>query len=180
MTITDLATPRRTFSDADLLLDVRGLSVEYGTGPHALRAVDRVDLRLHPGEVLGIVGESGSGKTTLAFAIARLLKPPGRVTAGEVWYHPRGGQPADLLAMSEADLRAFRWSDLSVVFQSAMNTLNPVLRLRTQFADTLRAHRPGIGLAEIQSRTRELLQLVGIAPEQIGRASCRERVFSSV
>jgi oligopeptide/dipeptide ABC transporter ATP-binding protein len=166
MTITDLATPRRTFGDADLLLDVRGLSVEYGTGPHALRAVDRVDLKLHPGEVLGIVGESGSGKTTLAFAIARLLKPPGRVTAGEVWYHPRGAQPADLLAMSEADLRSFRWSNLSVVFQSAMNTLNPVLRLRTQFADTLRAHRPGIGPAEIQSRTRELLQLVGIAPER--------------
>jgi peptide/nickel transport system ATP-binding protein len=166
MTVTDTAAPQRAFSDSDLLLDVRGLSVEYGTGAGSLRAVDRVDLQLRRGEVLGIVGESGSGKTTLAFAIARLLRPPGRVTSGQVQYFPRAGAPADLLTMTDAELRAFRWSDLSVVFQSAMNTLNPVLRLQTQFADVLRAHRPGIGLADIRQRTRELLQLVGIPADR--------------
>jgi oligopeptide/dipeptide ABC transporter ATP-binding protein len=166
MTVKDRAAPQRAFSDSDLLLDVRGISVEYGTGVNSLRAVDNVDLQVRRGEVLGIVGESGSGKTTLAFTIARLLRPPGRVTSGQVRYFPQGGEPADLLTMTDAELRAFRWSNLSVVFQSAMNTLNPVLRLRTQFADVLRAHRPGIGLTEIRQRTHELLQLVGIAADR--------------
>jgi peptide/nickel transport system ATP-binding protein len=149
-----------------VLLDVQGLTVDYGAGRGRLRAVDNVDLQLRRGEVLGIVGESGSGKTTLAFAIARLLRPPGQVTGGQVRYFPEQGEPVDLLAMPPGQLRKFRWSALSVVFQSAMNTLNPVLRLRTQFADVLRAHRPGIGAAEIQERTEELLQLVGITPDR--------------
>jgi peptide/nickel transport system ATP-binding protein len=152
--------------ESDVLLDVQGLSVEYGTGKGALRAVDNVDLQLHRGEVLGIVGESGSGKTTLAFAITRLLRPPGQVTSGRVLYLPRTGEPIDLLTMTESELRAFRWSALSLVFQSAMNTLNPVLRLRAQFADTLRAHRPGVRSDEIRDRTAELLQMVGISPDR--------------
>jgi peptide/nickel transport system ATP-binding protein len=165
MTMTTRARARR-FDASSVLLDVQGLSVEYGTGAGRLRAVDRVDLQLHRGEVLGIVGESGSGKTTLAFAISRLLRPPGQVTDGQVRYYPEAGDPVDLIDMTDAQLKAFRWSTLSVVFQSAMNTLNPVLRLRTQFADTLRAHRPGIGAAEIKVRTAELLQLVGITPDR--------------
>ncbi|MDR2985961.1 MAG: ABC transporter ATP-binding protein [Nocardiopsaceae bacterium] len=166
MTIADTTPAEREFSDRELLLDVHDVSVEYGTGGGALRAVDGVRLELRRGEVLGIVGESGSGKTTLAFAISRLLKPPGRVTTGHVRYFPVNAEPVDLLTMSDGDLRAFRWSALSVVFQSAMNTLNPVLRIRSQFADVLRTHRPGIGPAEIRKRTLELLEMVGIAADR--------------
>jgi oligopeptide/dipeptide ABC transporter ATP-binding protein len=166
MTVTSASAAAGQTSGPGVLLDVQGLSVEYGAGRGALRAVDNVDLQLHRGEVLGIVGESGSGKTTLAFAITRLLKPPGQVTSGRVLFHPKTGEPIDLLTMTGPDLRAFRWSALSLVFQSAMNTLNPVLRLRAQFADTLQAHRPGIRPEEIRDRTAELLQMVGISPDR--------------
>ena len=150
----------------EVLLDVQGISIDYGAGRGAANAVDNVSLQLHRGEVLGIAGESGSGKTTLAFAISRLLRPPGQVTGGRVIYHPRTGESVDLLKMSDAELRAFRWSALSLVFQSAMNTLNPVLRLKTQFADVLRAHRRGIRAEEIHNRTIELLQMVGITADR--------------
>ncbi len=166
MTAAGAAGPAPRPGTGEVLLDVQGLSVEYGAGKGRLRAVDNVDVQLHRGEVLGIVGESGSGKTTLAFAIARLLRPPGQITSGQVLFHPKTGDPVDLLTMTDAELRAFRWSALSLVFQSAMNTLNPVLRLRVQFADVLRAHRPGIRSDEIRARTDELLQLVGITPDR--------------
>ena len=166
MTATSGSVAAHQAMSSSVLLDVQGLSVEYGAGAGRLRAVDNVSLQLHRGEVLGIVGESGSGKTTLAFAISRLLRAPGQVTAGRVLYQPKTGDPVDLLKMTDTDLRAFRWSALSLVFQSAMNTLNPVLRLRAQFADVLRAHRPGIRAQEIRDRTAELLQMVGITPDR--------------
>jgi peptide/nickel transport system ATP-binding protein len=166
MTTTSELAPARPFDASTVMLDVQGLSVDYGTGPGGTRAVDNVNLQLHRGEVLGIVGESGSGKSTLAFAISRLLRPPGQVTGGNVRYIPENGPPVELLEMTDAQLKAFRWSSLSVVFQSAMNTLNPVLRLSAQFADVLKAHRPGITAAEIKTRTAELLQLVGITPDR--------------
>jgi peptide/nickel transport system ATP-binding protein len=166
MTAQSATAPAHVSGGSDVLLDVQGLSVEYGAGKGRLRAVDAVNLQLHRGEVLGIVGESGSGKTTLAFAISRLLRPPGQVTEGRVLYYPKTGDSVDLLTMSDTELRAFRWSALSLVFQSAMNTLNPVLRLRAQFADVLKAHRPGIRPEQIRDRTAELLQMVGITPDR--------------
>jgi len=166
MTGQSASAPPHLSGGSDVLLDVQGLSVEYGAGKGRLRAVDTVNLQLRRGEVLGIVGESGSGKTTLAFAISRLLRPPGQVTEGRVLYHPKTGDSVDLLTMTDAELRAFRWSALSLVFQSAMNTLNPVLRLSAQFADVLKAHRPGIRPEQIRDRTAELLQMVGITPDR--------------
>jgi peptide/nickel transport system ATP-binding protein len=166
VTAASVGRPVSRFDPDDVMLDVVGLSVDYGAGPEAVRAVDDLDLKLRRGEVLGIVGESGSGKSTLAFAISRLLRPPGQVVAGEVTYHPPGGAPVPLLDLSDKQLREYRWSDIAVVFQSAMNTLNPVLRLSAQFADTLQAHRPGITPNEIAERTAELLQLVGITPDR--------------
>ncbi|HEX6796294.1 MAG TPA: ABC transporter ATP-binding protein [Ktedonobacterales bacterium] len=179
------------------LLEVRRLSVEYQTGAEPVRAVTKVDFTLHRGEILGLAGESGSGKSTLAYAVARLLRPPAVVTGGEVRYWPRadrapdgdgltvyaasplspsprrerglgGEDPIDVLRLRPADLRAFRWNEMAIVFQSAMNALNPVTSLGRQIDDTLRAHRPQMTRAERRHRALELLRLVGIAADRIG------------
>lgn len=150
----------------EVALEVTGLSVDYGAGPETIHAVDNVSLLLHRGEMLGLAGESGSGKSTLAYAMTRLLRPPGTVTEGQVLYHPRSGQPVNLLAMSADELRRYRWAELSIVFQSAMNALNPVMPVRSQIDDVLRTHLPGLGRRERAARIAALLDLVGIPPDR--------------
>jgi peptide/nickel transport system ATP-binding protein len=143
------------------LLAVRDLSVAYATGGGVVRAVDHVDLDVQRGEFVGIVGESGCGKSTLLFAIAQLLSPPATITNGVVRFHGN-----DLVTMTERELRTVRWRDFSVVMQSAMNALNPVLQVATQFNDVLRAH--GITARdEIRSRSEHVMALVGIDPTHL-------------
>ncbi|MEV0165875.1 ABC transporter ATP-binding protein [Nonomuraea fuscirosea] len=157
--------------DSPVLLDVAGLTVEYGSGPGAVRAVDDVSFRLRRGEILGVAGESGSGKSTLMTALTRLQRPPARIAGGAVTYHPGGcsggADPGiDLLAASPARLRELRWDSLAVVFQSAMAALNPVMRLGAQFVDVIRAHRQ-VGRKEAWARAEELLELVGIPANRV-------------
>jgi peptide/nickel transport system ATP-binding protein len=170
------------------LLEVKRLSVDYLSDSGAVHAVNDVSFTLHRGEVLGLAGESGCGKSTLAYAIARLLEPPAFVTAGELLYHrpPRSSQSdaqlpelpvtdsredeqqrLEILRLSPAQLRAFRWNDLAIVFQSAMNALNPVATVGAQIDDVIRAHRPLMSAQERKERARALLQLVGIAPDRL-------------
>jgi peptide/nickel transport system ATP-binding protein len=144
------------------LIEVRGLRVDYGIGQDAVHAVVDADLTLLSGQVLGLAGESGSGKSTLAHAMTRLLRPPGVITGGEVRYHPAPGTSVDLLAAGEEDMRAVRWSQISVVLQSAMHALNPVLPIGAQLTDVLRAHRPGMSRAARRDRAGSLLTMVGI------------------
>ena len=140
------------------ILEVRDLSVQYLLERSVITAVDRVSLDLAAGEFLAIVGESGCGKSTLLFAIARLLFPPAAITGGTVRFQGR-----NLVGLTERELTAVRWKDLSVVLQSAMNALNPVLSIGAQFRDAMRAH--GVtGKQEIAQRSAELLQRVGIDP----------------
>jgi len=149
------------------LLEVSGLCVDYGAGPGTVHAVLEADLVLHRGEVLGLAGESGSGKSTLAYAITRLLRAPGMITGGSVGYHQEPGRVVDLLAADEGVLRVLRWSQISVVLQSAMNALNPVFTIGSQLTDVLRAHRPGMGKAERRARAAELLAMVGITADRL-------------
>lgn len=171
-----------TFAETERLLDVRGLNVDYEADNGAVHAVKDVNFSLNRGEILGLAGESGCGKSTLAFGIARLLRPPALVTGGEVIYYPRvrsestivkmrnlpmvdGG--IDVLSLTSQQLRAFRWNELSVVFQSAMNALNPVLSVGTQIIDVLKTHWPGKGKDYYYQRAVELLNLVNIAPDRL-------------
>jgi peptide/nickel transport system permease protein len=151
---------------ADVVLAVHELSVTY-RGERPVPAVREVSLVLRRGEILGLAGESGCGKTTLAYAINRLHSPPAEVTAGSVTFHDRVDGPLDLLALTPEQLRAFRWSKLSMVFQGAMNALNPVLTVRAQLEDVLTTHRPEMTRAARRARCAELLTLVGVDPVRL-------------
>ena len=140
------------------VLEVRDLSVEYIMERGTVLAVDEVSFDLAPGEFIGIVGESGCGKSTLLFAIAQLLTPPAAITGGSVTFLGR-----NMVGLTDRELAAIRWKDLSVVMQSAMNALNPVKSIGAQFADAMRAH--GVASkAQIADRSAEVLRMVGIDP----------------
>ena len=152
---------------ADVVLRAEHISVEYG-GARPTRAVRDVTVELRRGEVLGIAGESGCGKSTLAYALTRMLKPPAYATGGSITFYPAGGAPVDVLALEGEELRQFRWNKIAMVFQSAMNALNPVTSLARQFDDIFAAHRPSMDRAARLARARELLDMVGIDPARIG------------
>ncbi len=145
------------------VLDIRDLSIAYRSEAGDVRAVRDVSLALNPGEVVGLAGESGCGKSTLAYGSIRLLRPPAVITAGSVTYHGRRVGPAgvDVLAAKPEQLRALRWREIAIVFQSAMNSLNPVLRVRDQLLDAVGAHLP-LSDEQRHARTVELIEMVGI------------------
>ena len=148
------------------VLSVRDVTVVYET-ERPVTAVRSAGFELGRGEVLGLAGESGCGKTTLAYAINRLHQPPARISSGSVTFHDRDGGDVDVLALEDEELRAFRWSKLSMVFQGAMNALNPVRTIGYQLDDTLRAHRPRMARAARRERSAEVLTRVGVDPVRL-------------
>ena len=146
--------------DPKNILEVRGLSVAYASEHGPVVAVDDVSFDLRRGEFLGIVGESACGKSTLVYAIARLLGAPlaGEITDGQMLFKGR-----DMVTLSDKQLRHIRWRDYSVVMQSAMNALNPVLTVAAQMRDACEAHST-MNKRQIEERSREVLRLVSIDP----------------
>ena len=140
----------------DVLLDVRDLRVEYVSDRGSACAVDGVSFSLQQGEVLGLAGESGCGKSTIAHALIRTLRPPAIITGGQIIFQDR-----DVLDMQYQELEDFRWRSISLVFQSALNALNPVMTIGDQIMDAIQAHQP-IAMAVARERATGLLTLVGI------------------
>jgi peptide/nickel transport system ATP-binding protein len=144
----------------EVILRVKDLRVYYHTGSGAVRAVDGVSFELSQGQRLGLVGESGSGKSTTALAIMRLLNPPGRIEGGQILL----GE-TDLTTLSDEEMRQARFSQVSLIPQGAMNSLNPVMRVREQFYDTMAAHLPRFSKKEAEKQVVGLLAQVGLRRE---------------
>src|ERR1051325_9199524 len=121
------------------LLQVSGLKVEFPTRRGPFKAVDDVSFDVMPGERLGLIGESGSGKSTIALSLMRLIRPPGRIAGGQALLERADGSVVDLLTTSEDQMRSSRLAEIALVTQGAMNSLNPVLRIRDQVIDAMEA-----------------------------------------
>jgi peptide/nickel transport system ATP-binding protein len=146
----------------EALLEVKDLSVEYRAVRGKLKAVSGVSFTIDRGEFFGLAGESGCGKSTIAFAIMRLLKGAANITGGEINF--RGN---NVLSFGLEELRLFRWEKTSLVLQSAMNNLNPVISIGSQLCDVILAHER-VSVKQATNRARELLALVNIDTDRIG------------
>ena len=138
------------------LLQVKNLSVHYRTSGGVVRAIERVSFNLEEGSYLGIVGESGCGKTTVAKAILRLLPQNGQVTEGSIHFRDR-----EILSLSEGDFRKLRWREISMIPQSAMNALDPVIRVGEQIHEAVLTHE-AMNAEEAQSKAGEFFAMVGL------------------
>ena len=142
------------------LLEVNHLRVHYHTPRGPVKAVDGVHLALQPRERLGLMGESGSGKSTAALSLMRLIKPPGRIESGEVRL-----DGLDIMSLSPAQMRQVRLAQVALISQGAMNSLNPVMRIRDQIIDGMASHGVRMSPRGWDRRVSELLERVGLRPE---------------
>jgi oligopeptide/dipeptide ABC transporter ATP-binding protein len=146
-----------------MLLEVNHLKTYFHTSKGILKAVDDVSFNLDSGEALGIVGESGCGKTTCALSISKLLPKEGYIDGGEILLNG-----IDLARLSEKDIRAHRWKDVSIVFQGAMNALNPVMTIGKQIAEAIELHE-GLSRHAAMNKAADMLELVEIPRDRIHR-----------
>lgn len=141
------------------ILEVRDLNTNYHTPRGAVKAVDGVSFTLNAGERMGLIGESGSGKSTIALSILRLIRPPGKIENGEILL-----DGLDLLSLNDEEMRQKRLAEIALISQGAMNSLNPVSRVRTLMLDAFRNHDIELPQAESEQRVATLLARVGLQP----------------
>lgn len=146
-----------------MLLEVKNLKTYFRTSKGILKAVDDMSFNLDSAEALGIVGESGCGKTTCALSIAKLLPKEGYVAGGEILLNGK-----DLARLSEKEIQAHRWNDISIVFQGAMNALNPVLTVGRQIAEAIELH-DHLDKSSALKKAADMLELVEIPRDRINR-----------
>ncbi len=166
--MTTRSIPRK---DAPVVLSVENVSIEYRTSRGLVRAVRDVSFNLRRGEVVAIIGESGSGKTTLGLGLIRLLADTARMSSGKIIFNRLNGgdkvaESVNVMELNKRDLRAYRWNDCAMVFQSALNAMNPVLKVSQHFEDTAQAHgiRPG---KDLTRRSFDFLRMVRLEPERV-------------
>jgi peptide/nickel transport system ATP-binding protein len=152
------------------VLEVEHLTTHYRILRGWVRAVDNVSFQVQQGEALGIAGESGSGKSTIALSLLKILPAGGHIRQGKITF-----QGQDLVPLSEKEMRKIRWKGISIVFQGAMNALNPVFKVGDQIGEAIRLHEAGVTSADVKERVAKLLETVGIDPE---RASNYPHEFS--
>ncbi len=146
----------------ETILQIENLTVHFPIHIGTVRAVAGVDLQLEQGEVMGLVGESGCGKSTLGFSILRLLRPPGEIVGGRILYH---GQ--DIVQMREEEILALRGSNIAMIFQDPLTSLNPLFRIDEQFIETLLTHEKGLDRKSAFERAERMLESLGISPERL-------------
>jgi peptide/nickel transport system ATP-binding protein len=154
-----------SFDANQVVLQVRDLSVSYLARRGRVRAVSHVSFDLHAGETLALIGESGCGKSTLSHALIRQLPKSASIDTGSIDYTYRDGREIDLLTLNKRDLRAYLWSECSMVFQGALNSLNPVIRISDMVYDTAAAH--GMGRVEARERALELFEQVRLDAKRV-------------
>jgi peptide/nickel transport system ATP-binding protein len=142
------------------ILEVEDLHVQFATPRGFFKAVDGVSFSLQPGERLGLIGESGSGKSTIALSVMQLIKPPGEIVAGRILLDGR-----NLLDLDEEEVRRYRLAEIAMIAQGAMNSLNPVVRIRPQIVDGMLAHGVRLSRHEFDDRLAELLRAVDLEPD---------------
>ncbi|RQG99191.1 ABC transporter ATP-binding protein [Natrarchaeobius oligotrophus] len=158
------AADERAHSASDPIVEIRNAEVVFEMDRGVSRVLDDVSLEIERGEILGIVGESGSGKSMLASSMLDAVVDPG-VLSGEITYYPEDGDPIDVLALSDHELRQLRWEEIAMVFQGAMSSFNPTMKIRTHFEETLEAHNYSLG--EGMDRARELLSDLYLDPDRV-------------
>jgi len=141
------------------ILDVQDLKTFYSTQSGFVRAVDGVSLQVEKGEALGLAGESGCGKTTVALSILKILPSGGKIMGGKILFKDN-----DIAKLDEKHMRKIRWKGMSIVFQGAMNALNPVFRLGDQISEAILTHEAKVSKSEAMKRAKKLLELVGLEP----------------
>ena len=155
-------------SGRKVLLSIRGLTVEFRVSRGILRAVDDLDLDLYENEVLGLVGESGCGKSVLAHAILRIVDPNGYIAGGKILFEDK-----EVLKLKKKKLRKYRWEDVSIIFQGAFNSLNPVMRVYEHMVDTTLAHGTATN-EEIENRSNQLLQMMRLDSDAVSNRYSHE------
>ncbi len=140
------------------ILQVKDLQVHYNTPEGDVIAVNKVSFDLYEGELIGLIGESGCGKTTTAMAILRLVQPPGQIVSGQIILNDK----VDLVTLDNKALRQVRWREMALTPQGAMNSLNPVLRVRDQIRDVIETHEGKQPRDKLKTRIVKLLKLVGL------------------
>ncbi|MFQ5855455.1 MAG: ABC transporter ATP-binding protein [Anaerolineae bacterium] len=146
----------------DVLYHIRNLSVEYATRQGIVDAVNDVSFEIERGEVLGLVGESGCGKSTLGKALMRMIRTPGRITNGELWF-----DGVDLMPLSEREMRRLRGKRIGMIFQDPMTSLNPVQRIADHLTETVLTHEPLVSTRAARARAEDLVDRLGIRHERI-------------
>jgi peptide/nickel transport system ATP-binding protein len=139
------------------LLEVQNLTTHYRILRGWVRAVENISFKVEQGEALGIAGESGSGKSTIALSLLRILPAGGIIRKGKIMFDGR-----DLVQLPETEMRKVRWKGISIVFQGAMNAMNPVYKVGDQIGEAIKIHEEGVTSADIKERVAKLLETVGI------------------
>ncbi|NIW44389.1 MAG: ATP-binding cassette domain-containing protein, partial [Gammaproteobacteria bacterium] len=147
-------------SNTDNVLDVKNLTMHYNTKKGPVYAVDNVSFSVGRGESLGLVGESGCGKTSVAISLLRLLPDNAKILGGEIRLNGN-----DIVQMSEPEVRRERWKSISMVFQAAMNSLNPVYTIEEQILEAMQQHTPHLSEKEMDDKIDSLFRLVGLDPD---------------
>ncbi len=152
------------------IMSVRNLYVDYVLRDgRTVPSCQDINLDIYPGEIVGVAGESGSGKSTLLNALGRLQRPPAVTSGGQILFRSRNrdADSVDLAALNEKQLEKYRWDEISIVMQSAMASLNPVMRVKDQFIDVLQKHNSELSKDEALTEARRLMELVGIDPARL-------------